>query len=244
VSRHRFLVATPISQSVVFSKRQQHQITHVLRLRAGDRVRVFDGITPSDYLVELDKASGGQVVGTCLQRPEPRTVLIAYPALLPRDKFEPVLSKLTELGVAAIVPVLTVRSLVRELPDAARLERWRNIVCEATEQCGRGRVPELRPAASLEGALQLLTTEGTAVMAYESEREYTLRKALQGAGDTVSIFVGPEGGFTPDEAQLARKHGARLITLGPRILRSETASPVLAALVLYERGDLSSWETS
>jgi 16S rRNA (uracil1498-N3)-methyltransferase len=197
-----------------------------------------------DYLVELDRAGGGHVVASCPQPPEPRTVLIAYPALLQRDKFEPVFSKLTELGVAAIVPVLTARGLVREPPDAARMARWQSIVREATEQCGRGRVPELRPAVSLESAIQLVTTEGTAVMAYESEREYTLRKALQGASDTVSIFVGPEGGFTPDEAELARRHGVKQITIGPRILRSETASPILAALVLYERGDLSSWETS
>jgi 16S rRNA (uracil1498-N3)-methyltransferase len=82
--------------------------------------------------------------------------------------------------------------------------------------------------------------EGTVIMAYEEERQHSLRSALQAATQTVSIFVGPEGGYAPEEAFVARQAGAELVTLGPRVLRTETASPLLAALVLYELGDLSS----
>jgi 16S rRNA (uracil1498-N3)-methyltransferase len=161
-----------------------------------------------------------------------------YPALLQRDKFEIVLQKLTEIGAAAIVPVVTERSLVREAPDEHRLIRWRSIVREATEQCGRGVMPEICPGVPFLGAVE--DAEGTLVMAYERERHATLKEALHGARETVSLFVGPEGGYSLAEADRARQAGAHLITLGPRILRTETASPLLAALVLYELGDLSS----
>ena len=97
----------------------------VLRLQAGDTVRVFDGLEPVDRVVALgaDLASG-HVEGSQPQAAEPRTRLVAYPALLQRDKFEPVLQKLTELGVAAIVPLITDRSLVRQPGDEHRQMRW------------------------------------------------------------------------------------------------------------------------
>src|SRR5207248_2872350 len=113
----------------------------------------------------------------------------------------------------------TARGLVREPPDPPRLERWQAIVREATEQCGRGRVPTLRPALPFEAALRCATTEGVAVVAYEQERQGTLPEALEGARGAVSIFVGPEGGLSSEEVELARAHGARLVTLGPRVLR-------------------------
>ena len=238
--RHRFLVRPDQvrGDAVEFSNEQWHQIDRVLRLRVGDTVRVFDGVERVDREVEITGAASGRVEGTRPQPLEPTTRLVVYPALLQRDKFEVVLQKLTEIGAAAIVPVVTARSLVREAPDEHRLTRWRSIVREATEQCGRGLVPDIGPglpfAQAVEGA------EGTLVMAYEHERHGTLKEALRTARATVSLFVGPEGGYSSDEADSASQAGAHLITLGPRILRTETASPLLAALVLYELGDLSS----
>jgi len=138
------------------------------------------------------------------------------------------------------VPVLTARGLVNDPPDCARLARWQAILQEATEQSGRGRMPRLHAAMQFDEAVKRASQEGATVLAYEEERDATLREALRDAGDTVSIFVGPEGGYTRQEARVAREIGACVITLGPRVLRTETASPVLAALVLHERGDLSS----
>jgi len=237
---HRFLTTERHGDEVEFSTAQARQIERVLRLRRGDRVRAFDGEAPIDLVVELTGPSVGRIVERCPQPPEPRTRLIAYPALLQRDKFEPVLQKLTELGVASIVPVLTARGLVRDPPDCARLARWQAILQETTEQSGRGRMPRLHAAMQFDEAVKRAIQEGATVFAYEEERHATLREALRDAGDTVSIFVGPEGGYTRQEARLAREIGACVITLGPRVLRTETASPVLAALVLHERGDLSS----
>jgi 16S rRNA (uracil1498-N3)-methyltransferase len=240
--KHRFFVSGDQVQgdAVTFSTEQWHQLHTVLRLRIGDSVGIFDGVEPVDRRVELVGPATGRVVGVGSQPPEPRTRVVVYAALLQRDKFELVLQKLTEVGAAAIVPVLTARVLVRQPPDAGRQVRWRAILREAAEQCRRGIVPELRPALDFGEAIVQASGEGTVVMAYEGERRRALREALDGAPGTVSVFVGPEGGYTPEEAAAAGQAGARLITLGPRVLRSETASPLLAALVLYELGDLSS----
>jgi 16S rRNA (uracil1498-N3)-methyltransferase len=242
VKQHRFFVAAEQlgGDQVTFSTAQWHQIHSVLRLRPGDRVRVFDGRERLDRVVELGRAATGRVVLCVDQAAEPRTRLVVYPALLQRDTFEPILQKLTEIGVAVIAPLLTARGVVRAAPDEGRLTRWRAIVREAAEQCGRGVLPQLLPALPFASAVERALADGTVLVAYEGERQRTVRDALSDVQSTVSLFIGPEGGFAPQEVARAGDAGARLITLGPRILRSETASPLLAALVLYELGDLSS----
>jgi 16S rRNA (uracil1498-N3)-methyltransferase len=231
---HRFLVPAERRQDarVEFTAEQAHQLKSVLRLKAGDRVRVFDAQRPCDSLVELVSWTEGRVLDELSQPAEPLTRLVAYPALLPRDKFENVLQKLTEVGVSAIVPVITQRSLVREPPDEHRLERWRAILREATEQSGRGRLPELSRAQAFGQAIA--GAPGTPLLAYAAEPGASLRTALAHRPETVALFVGPEGDFESAEVAQARQAGAWIVTLGPRILRAETASPVLAALVLYE----------
>jgi len=238
--KHRFWVSSEQIQveEVNFTQEQSHQLRSVLRLRPGDQIRVFDDATRCDHVVELQDAARGRIVGESPRASEPGTRLVMYPALLQRDKFEPVLQKLTEIGVAAIGPVLTARGVVREAPDEQRFRRWRSIVREAAEQSGRGVLPRLLPAQRLPQALA--SAKGTLVMGYEGERRHQLHDALIGKPGEVAVFVGPEGGYAAEEVALAAAHGAVLVSLGPRILRAETASPVLAALVLYELGDLSS----
>src|SRR5262249_44030838 len=134
--RHRFFVSSGQLRGpeVTFSAEQHHQLRHVLRLSEGDRVRVFDGASATDSLVVLGSAERGLIEGTVPQAAEPRTALVAYQALTRREKFEQVLQKLTEVGVAAVVPVLTLRGLVRKAPDERQYVRWQAIVREAAEQ--------------------------------------------------------------------------------------------------------------
>ena len=237
--KHRFYIERDqlSGEEVRFSEAQAHQLGAVLRLRAGDQVSVFDGVTQQDFVVELTAPARGRVIGERAHGAEPRTRLVVYPALLQRDKFETVLQKLTEVGASSIAPVITARSLVREAPDDRRVQRWHAILREATEQSGRGSIPELRGGRTFAEALA--DARGTILVAYEGEREGQLRDALAARPLSVSLFIGPEGGYTAEEVDCARRAGAHLVTLGPRVLRAETASPLLAALVLYELGDLS-----
>ena len=149
-----------------------------------------------------------------------------YQSLLKADKFEWVVQKATEIGVAKIVPIVSERSIIREV-RGPKLERFRQIAREASEQCGAVVVTEVAPSLSFSQALQTLGREGgVRLIAYEGEEDRELEEYLD---DKVNLFIGPEGGWSQEEIIMAREAGCLTVTLGRRILRAETAA--LAALV-------------
>ena len=246
--RHRFAIRPEAVRGgqVRFPAAVARQMRRVLRLSPGDLVAAFDG-RGVEYTVALislrDEGALGTVEAEAAGASEPRLKLTLFQALLPREKFELVLQKGTEVGVAAFVPLETERSLVKAAAvDGRRLERWRRIVDEAVEQSGRTALPELAEPRPLAGALAALGGE-PALLAWERETSLSVRQALVSLerrlrDGRLTLFVGPEGGFSAAEAMAARAAGATTISLGPRILRSETAGPILAALALYQAGDL------
>lgn len=230
---------------VLLDKDQTHQIRDVLRLRPEDQIIVLDN-AGWEYQVALTKVTHEQIVGEVLQKRqaagEPKTQITLFQSLLTRDKFEWVLQKCTEVGVSRFVPVITTRSLVREAAvKQEKIDRWQRIITEAAEQSHRGRIPQLLPPVSFEKAMQELFGFEKCLIACEKQGD-TIRAALRMSGkdapDTVAVLVGPEGGFTDEEVVAAEKNGAMPITLGPRILRTETAAIVAATLILYELGQM------
>jgi 16S rRNA (uracil1498-N3)-methyltransferase len=226
-----------------------HRLRHVLRMRKGDSLILLDG-TGCEYLAALEEMDGPTVRARVLERrkgpPEPPVELILHQSLIKGDRFDWVLEKGTELGVARFVPLIAQRTVVRPRSDRhERGERWRRVVTEAAEQCGRSLLPEISPVTAFEDALD--SASGLRLLLWEEERALGLRTALRkmtpssarrGRRTAVSLFVGPEGGFTPEEVESARARGAQVVSLGPRILRSETAGITAAAAVLYEFGGL------
>jgi 16S rRNA (uracil1498-N3)-methyltransferase len=235
---------------VALSGPQAHQVSRVLRLKVGDRVVLVDG-AGQEYRVRLDEVRSSAVSGTVElirpSRPEPSLILTLYQALVQRDRFETALQKGTEVGISRFVPTWCERSNVSgERIDEKRLERWRRIVTEAAEQCERGIVPEVTPPVRFDDAIAAGVTAGPLLVAWEREDSTEIRSELAAALKTgdggrlpLGLFVGPEGGFTATEIAVARDAGALTVSLGPRILRTETAGPILAALALYEAGDLT-----
>jgi len=226
-----------------------HQIQHVLRLRAGQHVVVLDN-SGAEYEVELEAATGGAMSGRIVaRRPaggEPRVRITLYQALLKLDKFEWLLQKGTEVGVAAFQPIVSAR-VVRAEVKPHRLERWQRIVREAAEQSERGIIPPLAEPMTFEQAVENVGRDALAIIPYEEERTRSLRDVLRGkdltgledpSGLSIHLFIGPEGGFTLDEIEFAIQHRVIPLTLGPRILRAETAGLVAASAILYECGDL------
>ena len=246
--KHRFAVASDQvrGDEIHFTAPVAYQLRHVLRLRPGERVTVFDG-SGQEYSVTLRRLRDQEAIGQIDERrqlsSEPRLRLSLYQALLPREKFEQVLQKGTEIGISVFRPVVTERSLVPAgALDEKRLERWRRILAEAAEQCGRASVPSLEPPQSLKDALHE-AAHGPILFAWERESRRGVRGALEVLmADSrlarLALFVGPEGGFTPAEAAAANTAGARLVSLGPRLLRAETAGPLLAGLAMYAAGEL------
>jgi 16S rRNA (uracil1498-N3)-methyltransferase len=216
-----------------------HRIARVLRLQAGDRVELCDG-SGIVYLVELtdvsQRLSHGKAIGKRQPRAESAIPVVLYQAVVRERRMAWLLEKVTEIGVARIVPLITARTVRarNSRVDAPRLRRWRRIVREAAEQSRRTRLPEVAPAMSIEDACG--QCDGPALICDAGGKARPLLDAVAHAAErhpaTVSLFVGPEGGFTPEEIGEAARSGIEPVTLGRRILRAETAGIVASALTL------------
>jgi 16S rRNA (uracil1498-N3)-methyltransferase len=226
-----------------------HPARDVLRLGVGDTLRLLDG-AGGEYPAQIVEVSRKRVLVRLGAReeglPDPPVRVTLCLGMLKAAKFEVALQKCTELGVAAFIPLLTERAVRDEVSEAKR-RRWRGILAEAVEQCGGSHLPELASPQPLSQALSEMPPGGIALFPWEETCEPSLRAALAEAvaqaGEAkrvseVRLFIGSEGGFSPAEAALAEQYGARLVTLGRRILRAETAAIVASALALDALGAL------
>lgn len=243
---HRFfLTNTPIvpGQPVDLTP-LAHQLRVVLRLSPGDEILLLDnaGHAYPTRIVRLDKnAAEGEILQRDHALGEPSTFLSLYLCALKADKFEWVLQKGVEMGVSRFVPVISSRTIVRPAEKIAqKYPRWQTIIREAAEQCGRGRLPTL--AAPLSWAAAAAEPSGLRLMPWESAGKSAthLGAALTTApaATECSLLIGPEGGIDDAEAIQAAAAGWLAVSLGPRILRAETAALTAAAIILHRLGDL------
>ena len=240
----------PTPGQVLLSEEESRHLRDVLRLRAGDEARVFDGEGKEFACVVLDaggrKAAARLAVRAAVEppSPEPPVFIILAAALLKGEKFDLVVQKAVELGVGRIMPLLTKRTDVRlrdERDAAKRVERWRRLALEAAKQSGRARVPPV-------DAPQVFETKVTAerggmdiLPLMFAERGGVGLGALPRRDAPplyVAPLVGPEGGWEDEEIELARAHGWHLVTLGGRTLRAETAAITACVLLQNLYGDL------
>lgn len=235
-----------IEKEVVVRGSDVKYLTRVLRLGTGDGVTVFDG-KGRVYEAFIRKINGGEVVlslsRAVVDDTEPRVKVTLLQAIPKGDKMDLVVQKATELGVARIIPVLTERVVVHLDGDRAakKQERWQKVAREAARQCGRSAVPVVGAVCAFEEALAVAAPgDSLRLMPWEGEEKLSLRSALQGKDPAaVTLFVGPEGGFSRAEVEAAKACGFCTVSLGRRILRTETAGMVVLALVLYSLGELA-----
>ena len=218
------------------------QIARVLRLQPGDTVCLFDG-SGDEYEVRLTSLARDEARAEVVERrpgrAEPAARVTLYLALLNKpDKFEWALQKCTEVGAAAFVPVLAARS-VSGPPNPSRYERWSRIIQEAAEQSGRTVLPALEPSLTFAEAIARASSGPAVIPALGTFPPIARVLDLAPGGPTnLSIFVGPEGGFTPEEVAAAQSGGVEPVTLGPRTLRAETAAVVALSLALQALGEM------
>jgi 16S rRNA (uracil1498-N3)-methyltransferase len=248
MTTHRFFVpaAWLEQEEVTIIGPLVHRLRNVLRLTPGDHVVLLDN-SGWEHEMEITAVSTqrveGRIVHKSLATAEPRTKITLYQALLKLSKFERVLEQTTELGIVGFVPMITERCIIGSLDDIskAKTDRWWRILIEAAELSRRGRLPTLRPALMFHAACEETSRGGLTLIPWEEEKERSLRSVLEEAERppfSINLFIGPEGGFTEEEVTLAQSYGALSITLGPRILRAETAGLVTATALFYALGDL------
>lgn len=254
MTRRRFY-APPASfadegRRVVLSAEETRHLRDVLRVREGEEVCVFDG-EGREFLCRVGAASRGREATLEVRerveppRPESPLALTLAVALLKGEKFDMVVQKATELGAASITPVVTRRADVRlrDANDAARrVERWRRLALEAAKQSGRARVPHVSEPAAFESLVARAGEANESRVLFAERGGCRLSETSDAAGESlkaVVALVGPEGGWEDEEIERARGAGWRVVTLGGRTLRAETAAVTVAALIQHLYGDLN-----
>lgn len=236
---HRFFVnPSNISDSIYIDGTDVNHIKNVLRLKCGEEVNVCDGRN-NEYICRISDISPDKVQldiiskSTCEN--EPRYEVTLYQGLPKSDKMEYIIQKCVELGVARIVPVAAKRSVVKLKDDAKKVSRWQKIAHEAAKQCQRGVLPEVSNVLTFKEAINDLAKNDLKFMPYENEGQTSLREVLSDKDvKTIGFFIGPEGGLDETEIAMADEMNIPTVSLGKRILRTETAPIACLSALMYE----------
>ena len=222
-----------------------NHIKNVLRAVSGDKIMVSDG-SGSEYSAGIESIEKDKITASIIDIfsniTEPPIEITLFQGIPKSDKMETIIQKCVELGVKKIVPVLTERTIVKynSLKDMEnKTARWQRISLEASKQCNRGIVPEVGMPLKLEKAFETTCEYSLSLIPYENETLTSLRKHVsKHTGGSICIFIGPEGGFDENEIIKAQQWGIKPVTLGPRVLRTETAGSAVLAILMYELGDM------
>lgn len=241
---HRFYV-TPNQvdhNTVTIIGPDVNHIKNVLRMKQGEEIVICNGQGKDCYCI-INKVSETEITADIRTEQETKaelkTKITLFQGLPKKDKMELIIQKAVELGVYEIVPVMTKRVIVKledKKKEEKKLERWQAIAEGAAKQSGRGIIPKVRPVLSFAQAITSASNMDLGLVPYENAlgMQYT-REIMNSLGkyETIGVFIGPEGGFEESEVELAKKNNIMPITLGNRILRTETAGlAVLSMMVL------------
>ena len=236
-----FVDFTPEKEFLLSGEQARH-LTKSLRMKTGEMLTVTDG-SGRDYGCQITNITKDTVtLAVCYEQAsesEPTCAVTIYQGVPKGTKLEEILQKCTELGAVRIVPTLTKRCISRPDDKSAKKknERYQKIALEAAQQSGRGIVPEIAPMKSLKEAIAEDTCD-TKIVFYEGGGA-PLGEIVKKDTKSVSVYIGPEGGFDADEVALLTAHGAAQATLGKRILRTQTAPVAALSVIMYITGNLA-----
>ena len=234
---------------IVLEGADVNHIRNVLRMKDGEELIICDG-EGTDHFCRIRGNDGKKLIAdimkSCGSEAESPAKIVLFQGLPKKDKMELIIQKAVELGASEIVPVMTKRVIVKTSPgekESRKLERWQSIAKSAAEQSGRGIVPKVGNTLDLDEALKRSEELECRLIPYENadsseagmENTRSIIKGLKGK-KSIGIFIGPEGGFEPEEVQKAVSSGYVPISLGKRILRTETAGLAMLAVIGFEIG--------
>lgn len=223
-----------------------NHIKNVLRKKAGDELAICNTDTSFDYLCEINNVEGEQIKCTILEKiennVESNIEVTIFQGLPKADKMELVIQKSVELGVYDITPIQMKRCVVKlnDKDKIKKIQRWQKISEVAAKQCGRNIIPKINNVANIKDICNLCSQYDIVLVAYENEKNNTLKEQLIKVKELnkdeikIAIIIGPEGGIAPEEIEVFKEHGAEIITLGNRILRTETVALTVLSVIMYE----------
>lgn len=219
-----------------------NHIKNVLRMRPGEELSVSNGVDGKEYRCGIETLSEEEIV--CELRfikeegVELPSKIYLFQGLPKADKMELIIQKAVELGVYEIIPVSCARAVVKldEKKAKTKRERWQGIAQAAAKQSRRGIIPEVKEVMNFKEAVNYSKCAEVRMIPYELAEDMEKTRALIGSlkpGEDIAIFIGPEGGFAGEEVETAVKEGIKPITLGRRILRTETAGLAVLSMIMY-----------
>ena len=217
-------------------------IKNVLRKQIGDKIEVCNQDTGDSYKCEIKNFSEDEIKTNIIEKLkniQEKVQVDIYQGLPKSDKMELIIQKSVELGANAIIPVNMKRCVVKieGKDEAKKTDRWQKIAESAAKQCGRSFIPEVKNLINVKDICNLINEYDAIIVAYENEKENTLKSELQklnSANLKIGIVIGPEGGLEESDIKLLRENGARIVTLGNRILRTETVALNVLSIIMYE----------
>lgn len=241
---HRFFVSQPFAEEMEIGGKDAYHISKVLRMGAGKQLQIVssDRVTAlMEIMAVTAEAAFVRLVRLIEKSNEPSLRIVLGQGLAKGEKMDLIVQKAVELGVTQIVPLILENSVVRlEAAKALKkVERWQKIAEEAAKQSKRDIVPLVSQVKSLQEFVDGIDSD-LRLLAYEKESGRGLKTVLAEAGEirSVALIIGPEGGISPREHDEAAAAGFLPISLGSRVLRTETAGLAAIAAILYEKGDL------
>lgn len=240
---HRFFIRQEdiFKDGITIEGEDVQHISRVLRLKEGDKIVLCDQ-SGTDYLVSIADISKHSIrtdiISKEASKGEPSIEVVLYQGIPKSTKMDLIIQKCTEMGITRIVPVMTARTVVKlesDKDEAKKVARWTKIAEEAAKQSARGVVPQIDMPVNLEQALKDSKSLDVVLIPYEWEVEMSVKGALQGkAPKNVGFFIGPEGGFDTYEIDKAKQNNVIPVTLGNRIMRTETAGFAMLTCIMYE----------
>ncbi|MDD2190522.1 MAG: RsmE family RNA methyltransferase [Eubacteriales bacterium] len=216
-------------------------ILKVLRLGIGDIISVSDS-AEFEYKAEIISSEKDFIEAKILDKQkfagEPELKITLFQGIPKKGKMETIIQKTVELGVFSVVPVFTDRTVVIDHGNFnKKIERWQKISDEAVKQCRRGIIPQIRQQISFKEMLEVITNYDLILFPYENEKNLTIKSCLRMITEKpkdIAVIIGPEGGFSDNEANILIKNGACSVSLGKTVLRTETAGMAAIAMIMYE----------
>lgn len=220
-------------------------IKNVLRKQIGDNIEICDQDTEKSYICEIEKIGNESILTNIieeLQSYDDNIKVDIYQGLPKADKMELVIQKSVELGVNSIIPVAMKRCVVKidSRDGSKKIARWQKIAESAAKQSGRSTIPEIKNIVNIEKIIQLIKEYDCVIVAYENERNNTIKRELLEIKEKVhdkvkiAVVIGPEGGLEEKDVELLKHNGAKIVTLGHRILRTETVALNVLSVIMYE----------
>lgn len=231
---------------IIDNKDDLKHMKNVLRLKENEKIEISDGCD-NEYIVQIKNITDEFIETLILEKTdikrESNINITLYQGYPKSSKMEFIIQKATELGVKRIVPIITDRTIVKinnNKKEEKKLERFEKITFEAAKQSKRGIIPEVPQIMKLESAVKEMQKNNSFIIVpYENENKIYIKEVLKKTKEKdISIIIGPEGGFSESEIKKLQEIGASIVSLGPRILRTETAGLTLISIIMYQLGDV------